>query len=646
MWCEDVKSAPRERLELLEMYKRSGHLHVQVFDAESGFYAGSISIPMKSFDRAPHARAFELPVDIALQWDTTVASAGAGGPGSSLPVDGSSPQRAIGTVHLTTCGIGFDLPSVHADASSANAGAVRRVVEVKRLPGSLFDDAGPGPTPEASAKGGDAAHVALRNLPPEQRNLHEQRARFLKQALLAGKTKQDARATAGADRVEMDLRMKLVERKREELKATRIAEHLRSRITRRISTTVARGAPRTVRSAFVNPYTSPMSFKIELPSTSSDRSKPRLRHHSATGSVLDLGPRQESTVSFVVEHDIDRVNDNIELQAHVLNDRGELVLIILVDVTTAGPLISRRLAVFGEAGSVQFRTVFFRSFSGGVLGIERSTPEELLAATANVASWPQTSSQSVRAESIANVDPVARGYAAAWETVTLECKIPSHGSHEEALVHFYATNAAEKHLETWALDISPCTTATCEAIPLGQTTVKQLQTRSAGAIDKCFAFSGTATATPAMNDSQPAVSVAVKPVVEGKQTLLVHAYVGDVLERIVLSFVATLPEPTHYVALSIKESEAAYPVHRRIPVENSTTALQTLHLSTNYREHATLSHTKIEALQPGERKYATLTLRGLGTGMRHPVYVFINDDRDISIACHLIDVTVDSSVDQ
>jgi glycosyltransferase involved in cell wall biosynthesis len=68
----------------------------------------------------------------------------------------------------------------------------------------------------------------------------------------------------------MDLKMKLVERKREELKATRIAEHLRMRLTRRVTATIARGVPRVLRIPFVNPYATQMSFTIEAVSQLDD----------------------------------------------------------------------------------------------------------------------------------------------------------------------------------------------------------------------------------------------------------------------------------------------------------------------------------------------------------------------------------------
>ena len=258
-----------------------------------------------------------------------------------------------------------------------------------------------------------------------------------------------------------------------------------------------------------------------------------------------------------------------------------------------------------------------------------------------MASWPRTNSDLVRAESVANVDPVARGYAAVWETVSLECKIPTADDPHTALVHFYTSPTAETHVETWAVDVVRCTTVSAGAIPIGQTTQCVLPvSRLMSVPDRCFAFSGAASAQPATADGQPGVGLAVKPVVQGKQTLLVHAFCGSTMERVVVNFVGTLPEPTHHVAVSVPAQDASAPIHRRIPIDNETTATQSFRLGTTYRDHAVLSHSTVDGLLPGERKYVTLTLRGLGTGARYPVFVFVNDDHDKTVACHLIDVTV------
>jgi hypothetical protein len=644
IWSEQVRGLDRDALSLLTPYKSGqGHLYAQLFDDESGFYAGTVAIPFNSFDRAPHARSYELPLDIPLQWDTTAAAAGCGGPGSMMPRDNSPLLTEIGIVHLTTCAIGFDAPAVHADANNCNGGAVRRVVEVKRLPGSAFaDDLATQPPPQPADTSADG-HAVLRNLPPDQRNLHEQRAMHLKRALQNGPSKKPlvtapaTGSTGGADRIEMDLRMKLVERKREELKATRIAEHLRSRITRSVSVTVARGVPRTVRCPFVNPYATSMAFSLRFPSSSAEPSQPRLRAHSASGPTLELGARQEAPITFIAEHDSAATGAAGVRECHVTNDRGELVMIIHVSLTLTGPIISRRHTVFGDGGSVQTRTLYFRAFSGATLGVERTTVDELLEATVKVASWPHTTSTGLRAESMVNVDPIARGYATVWETVTLECRIPSAEDGEEALVHFYATSAAEKHIETWAVKLVPCMTMSCDAVHIGQTTAKIIPVES----DRCYAFSGTAVATPQVVDGAPCTRVALKPVVDGKQSVLLHAKSGSKLQRVVLNFVATLPEPTHHVALKVRAEEAAIPIHRRIPVDNSATRPMTFRLSTTYREHAVLSHTVIANMQPGERKYVTLSLRGLGAGARYPIFVFINDDADKTLESHLVDVAVE-----
>ena len=81
--------------------------------------------------------------------------------------------------------------------------------------------------------------------------------------------------------------------------------------------------------------------------------------------------------------------------------------------TLGGPIISRRYSIFGDAGTLQRRTFFHRSFESGLFPDERSAPDRIVAVAQSLAAWPRTSNRgAIVAESTVHLDPFAQGFAA------------------------------------------------------------------------------------------------------------------------------------------------------------------------------------------------------------------------------------------
>jgi hypothetical protein len=665
VWQEPIAPTfTKADADLLAPYKTGpGHLFVSVVDVASGFYLGSCEVPLKAFERQGNVRHALISLDIPLRWDATTATASTGTGNQAAASERHPMTLECGIVHVTACSIGLDpaastIPTTHHDV---NGGAIRRVVEVKRLPGSaaaegIFASSKDVDPLINKPPAGSSAHPALTHLTPEKQQLHLLRAMHVKRAMQSGLLKDVTNlarpvpgdksaeigvvATGGADRLELDLRMTMVEKKREELKAARIAEHLRSRILITVEAAVARGVPAVLETSFKNPYGVPMSFSVRFPKGAGGETSPAtLAAHSTVSQGFALGPHEERCVKIIARHDSTSTGSVAPLEAHIVTEKGELVRIVRAVLTLTKPIITRRHIVAGDAGGIVTRTFYLRSFSPGQIGVERGNIDALLGATEAIALWPTTNHRGLTAACCVNMDPFARGYATLWETVSIEARIPQGLDDDTVLVHFYDSQHRERHVETWELRLVTCPTIAVPDVFFGQSTIQSV----AIACDFCFAFGGGSTsAVPqkAVGDPSAAcVNLTVRPVEIGKQSVLVHAFISGTLKRFLITYMAVYPPPTYSVDVNLTARDAAFPVVRRLAVTNSTDRAIKFTLSTNYRHLTALSQTHVQ-LNQGDRAYVALTVRGMVPGNLYPIFVFVNDEQDKTVESFLVRVNV------
>jgi hypothetical protein len=652
-WLEPVDAnTPATDLELLAPYKRgkSRFLHVEVVDAASGFYVGTAAVPMAEFERPVNCRHAQRSLDVPVKWDDLAATA-LTGVGNAAAAERHPFERECATLHVTVCGFGFDPAAAPAAVHHDVNGGATRVVEVKRLPGSVSATHSQAAAHEETTKDAvQSSTTGLHNMAPDRQDLHHRRAMYVKKALQAGQLPisapkaQAASSTGGADRLQMDLQMRMVEHERAQRKADCIAQHLRDRITTSANISVARGVPHLVELPFQNPYPVTMSFALTFPPAADSRdgnAKVALAAHSSMSSGFVLGPKEEGRVRIVARQDSTFTGAVPPLQCHVSTERGELVRIVNVTMTLAKPIVTRRQQLVGDPGKLVRRTFYVRSFTTETLGVDSGTIEGLLSLTDAISLWPRVQHRGVRVESRVNVDNVMRGHAHLWETATIEALIPDEGD-DVALIHFYDSEARERHVETWEVQILPCITQDARSVNRGETSSISL----AIACDFCYAFGGVSVAPPAVSNTggTSTVILRVKPMVAGLHVLRLHAFSGNKLKRFDCRFNASEPKTTHSCTIWLTPRDITLPIRRQLAIENRTGARATFTVANNFKEIATLSETVVPNVEPMDLRYVVLTidLRRHPEEQRYPITVLVNDAADKTVDCYGLDVQVSS----
>lgn len=674
MWQEKIDpDASPAQVEFLSRYKQGkGAIHIQLFDTLSQFYVASATVPLKHFARPRNAKHTMPAFDLPLMWDTSIAAANA-----ASAVQGFHPLvTEYGTLHVTLCALGYDLAvqqhqqqqvkAMHADAaaSSGNGGATR-VIEVPKLrpdydatlasansePLKTVDGnvgAADGKPRDATTTPADTAakQQQLQHMSPDRQQLHLLRAMHVKRAIQSGAiarvtgTTADKAATGGADRIELDLRMKLVEKRREELKRESIAAKLRSRLSISHDVTLARGVPAEVRSVFVNPFNNTIAFRLEFVAASGEV---KLRAAKRFGTEFVLGPKEETTVPVIATHDSPATGLSAPVECNILTEKGELIKVITVRPTLAKPVINRRQTIVGEPGSEQVRSFFVRNFTTDILGTDAMPLAELKTVMSNLCTYPKANAATVQAHCRPNADPFAKGCVCAWETAEITARVPTSGT-DTVLLHLFLTEGCEAHYETWELTIGPCTTLEAPDVYYGETSKRILPI----VCESVFAFSGACRAETITDASGASmVRLTIKPLETGRQHVLIHAFNAGVMSRYSCTFVAAFPQPTHVCNVELGPDDCLGETYRRFDVNNRTDSVHTFSLRNNYEHVARLSDRVVENLAPGDRKYVRLILRGLRPGvngpMKYPIFIFVNDEEDKTVESLFFDVTVNPS---
>jgi len=666
---------------LMESFKVSGgRLYVEVYDAVSRFYVASGTVPLTALQRPRNVRSHVKTLDIPLVWDVSVGGAASDEQARYHPLVGE-----CGMLHCSLCLLGLEPVVAESRAvdpaaftCSANAGRVGRkpVVQVPRIQ-TGGEGAGLSTMPtvleksEAKENASVAAdadvptHLAkvLGGMSTGRRDLHSQRAAFAKQMLKQGRLPTTVIsagaspvANEGAERIEIDFRMKMVEKRRDESRAQKIVEKLRQRITDEHSIVLARGVPLQVDSVFVNPFAASVAVKLEFPASESPGVT--LSPKSGFPSQFVLAPKEQTTISVFCTHNSASLGVASPVRCEIRTvDKGELLKQMVLRPVLVGPLIHRRVDLCGSSNQKTTQSFFVRNFASlDFEDVQEMDLKNLRAMVSNMCLWPRSSEPRVLQAAMApKFDRFATTAVSTWEMVEITATVPSpevcEGDGDEkfkvVLLHFFKDEAQQQLYETWAVRLIATTQIDAHEISYGQTSRLTLPVSA----DAVFCFSASVRASTAQAPSDTSgvrsATLLVRPVDEGTHSVRLHAFKDGRLTRYECKFDVVMPRPTHTVNLPpMSLEDCLLPKTKRLRVRNDSDREKTFRIEHNYKSVCAVSPSVV-VLGPDEKTEVSLTLHGLSGGgvdgrkpQKYPIRIFINDDEDVTVDFYLLMVFV------
>lgn len=673
---------------LMLQFKAQGNLHLHFYDAVTMFYQFSSTFSLGMFARPLEAAASLTPLDVSLLMDYSLTEKTV--PAGVLPV-----VYNVGQLHVTLFAVGTtasvskqtpdNVRVLNGGAPAPDGGhhlvSGSNVVIAKKLANGLLDADRVAPSTSSFQNGPLASSAAVNQQSLDPRNrLHQARADYVKNLLsrnggaIPGIPQQHHQELR-REGVEMEYRLRFVEKRRDESKAEKIAQVLKQRVTTLHAVTVAGGRTEVYHITFVNPLPTTSLFAISVDDPVSKRhlrigsaaslthltssSSPQQPltsdqkrdaiHHGVGSATFILGPHETVKIPLLIRCGTDDASlptssSSMQYLEAVIRgaDRGETMMIADLHVTFVKPTIDRRFEIFGAPGAEVKKRLFLRLFSAGSLPVEGLGTAAAAEKISNMCTYCTVSDATTTAESKAVIDPITQTHVVAWEEITVQTMIPTNGA-KLVFMNIYRDAAMTKHFETWELTVFPCQVVHASSIMFGRTTSIALPVVTSERVyvnDPCV----VAVVPPA--GAHEATKLRFKPREVGvSQTLLHVQREGKHLDKVLLVTQVAYPTPTYQYAIELSAAEAQVPLQRRFLFVNRESTQRVLTVTTNYRHQVRVSP-RVFALGPGDSQHLSLEVVGLSlvdgglTEGQWPIWIFINDEEDGTVESYHLNVAV------
>lgn len=610
IWSESMQTA--QDLAYAE-YKASGTMYLHFYDAASMFYIGTCNLRLSRFQRPTSSLFAQSQIDLPLYEDMSYMERDPE-PGVPLIVCADA-----GYVHLTIAAVGVAALETKAAAPAITTTTSVHVAE--RLDEAALINGGANPPKFDPPRGAEG-------FGEKRSHLHSERAKYVRHLLqdrtlnvVAQQINGGSLVGNGGDQADMEFKLRYVERRRDEVKSTKIAETLRKRMTVSQDVTVWMGGPKVVHTLFTNPYPVSTTFQIDIPLTSQHTSL-----HPSTPSVLTLGPKQDVNVKIIIAVAGDLFAD-FNTQVVIRTSRMEVAKVISVNVKVVEPLVHRRYEVFAPPGQTATKRIHLRAFP----------PAPAVNALPSMCHYCVVSTEAIEASTGAIVESLSATTVAAWEEVTISAKV----GHQPVRAYLVLYQDAEHTApyETWEISVSPCHAFRTAVVPFGQTSMVTIP----------FPSSRVYSADPAVEPigRQDCTSLRVTPRAPGQMTFLLHSRMGDgSFLKVMCSVPCVLPTPTYEDYIDVALPQAGTPIFRRLQFTNREPVHKMFKVITTYPGHLHVAPEQF-TLTPSESKQISIridNLASVGGEGRLPMWIFINDAENQTIDSYLITVSLRSFI--
>lgn len=622
MWFEPEESATNTALKVA---KNSSNIYLHLYDASTMFYMASAILKPNKLQRSANALMTSIHFDLSLFEDLSMTEREVP---DKVPLIAST---EVGYLHLTAALLGIAKRPLQGSSSNSenenalklqfkNGGANGKVIFVKKLPADFGGEHRQPTGDDGAAEQSALKPIGFDGLTDQRANLHRLRANFVRNLLQDKDTNALAvHINGGKIPTDSEHKLRYVEKRRDEVKSTKIAEALRDRITVNHSVTAWLGAPRVISTLFANPFPMQTTFQLEIPPTSNNVSL-----HPDTSSIISLGPHQETTVKVVIRV-IDPASDRLPFTTQVLirTMHKEVTRILRYDVSMVLPVVNRRFDVYGSAGETITKRIHSRAFP--------TSPN--VSALGAMCHYCSVIGPDVQAETRAVVEPLTPALVAAWEEVVVTLLVPREGS-RKIFVILYNDAEMVSEWETWEISITAVQRFETREVFYGQTSIVALPVLC----DRAYSSDPNVIAIA----QRDCIALKAKPAREGVSVFHVQAAKGQQMERIVVAIPCVLPTPSYQDFIDITYAQSGSPIYRMLTFTNSEPRQKVFSVFTNYRAHIKVTPEQF-ALAPMEQKKLRIeiaALNYLGTEGRWPMWIFINDAEDMTVESYLITVTV------
>ena len=666
---------------------------INVFDAVTKFEWGTCRVPLAEFHRGAHSPYAVRTVDLPI-----------------VHLENTAVVDTLGTLHVTVCAVGTDIinpdamprPAVNGPPpSSMSPAAGGNIVVVPKLPAHLLealDQIGASAQTAAASDSQkiDGIQFGLENLPVDKQKLHMQRAAFIKKTLLSRVASGGTSVTNFMDvprADDMDVRLSLTERKREELKAVRIQQKLLERVTSTVNVAVPVGRPTLVEVPFTNPFPCTATFTIRTGAkrgaadSAGGGSDPSVAAAQRFGTVFTMSPKETVALPLIVRCPAAMVRSPSRFgslsmctaQVAVSNSQ-EVVKVVNVNVEVLPPFADQTCDVFalsGEAstpGDVERRgpgataspaagaaEFFLRVFNSD--DFAQSDPQQLTTLKSVIGRMCLHASHDGglirQVTTLARVEQTMSGAVKAWEATRitpLPWNVSDATETRVTYVHFYHDEAEERHFATWRVLVSPLVVLEANDVSLGQSNDVPLRILC----DSCFSIRRCVQTTTVRDSTTTMATALVKlrPLRAGYDAAPLHVFQGDNLHRYLLRFNAVWPSVRFQRSIRIPIGECCAPVTQQLVFVNNVLPSATsstrpapqieppsvFTVRTTY-EHWVMASPSQFFARPGDRTTITVSLRLPAAppgALAIPVRVFVNDSQtDKTAECYQLDFSVD-----
>lgn len=448
--------------------------------------------------------------------------------------------------------------------------------------------------------------------------LHDRTLNTVTQQVNGGKLDINA-----GDKADLEFKLRYVERRRDEVKSTKIAETLKRRMTATHDVTAWMGGPKVVETLFTNPYPVSTTFQIDIPPTSKHAAL-----HKDTPTLLNLGPKQDAVIKIVIAvQDHNTLMPNFNTQAIIRTTRMETAKVISINVRIVEPVIHRRYELCAAPGQTATKRIHLRAFP----------PAPRVEMLASMCHYCVVSSDALTASTGATVESLSASTVAAWEEVTIAAKVGKEPS--RAYIILYRDAESTDPYETWEIVTTPCQQYTTTAVPYGQTSVVAIPVPA----------SRVYSADPAVEaiGRQDCTSLRVTPRSAGQMSFLLHSLQGDgTFKKVMCTVPCVLPTPTYEDYIDVPLQQAGTPIFRRLQFVNKEPVHKMFKLVTTYQGHLHVTPEQF-TLTPTESKQISIridNLEAIGGEGRLPMWIFVNDAENRTIDSYLITVSLRSFV--
>lgn len=474
----------------------------------------------------------------------------------------------------------------------------------------------------------------------------------------------------------MEFQSRMIEKQREERKQDRIQDALFRRMQLETSVVCPSGRPALAEFRFTNPYPASMVFTLEFIKSSDPSSLVSVEASGQFGHAFMCAPLEEKVIQICVRSKYSPIPKSATsspqclARVRVLDDKGEVVKVLVANATVLPPQVDRVLHLYGGAGTTISKDIFIRCFDQALVASAEKGDiglSKLNNIIQRICCFVRCSGDDLNMVRKATTGPSVQylydGAVAAWEEMFLCVNVPTSPS--TAYLHLFSDEFQQNCLMTWALRVTPVSVINTQNILCGQVNTINLPIPglraaycSSGANAAALTVStGIVFANDPAHRNRPGdtlVQLRARPTQPRMYSVIVHAAESEQAAqtgRIVIAecrIPAVLPTPTFSRPVHVPPSNE--PLYLRVVVRNNDLHEQQRAYKVAHNYEAFVSVTpSVFILGPGDQMPLSVAVaipslscgRSGTSASKYPIRLTVTDSSDKITDVFEIDLTID-----